>query len=142
MKKIFIFILIVFVGFAFTSCDWLVEKAEVDVLGVGNIQQRKGGFYVEIDSLSYVPSFVYTNTSGRDGKQEMTPVEGMQVTCFRLYGKPEVYFIAGAQSQEYLEEYFTKDCWIELVFLAVLFLVFFMLAVHEDKRWRKVFHKE
>lgn len=139
MKKIFIFILILFVGLGFTSCDWLVEKAEVDVLGVGNIQQRKGGFYVEIDSLSYVPSFVYTNSSGRDGKQEMAPVEGMQVTCFRLDGAPEVYFIAGAQSEEYLAEYFSKSHWVAFVFFVVLFFGGLVFATHEDKRWRKVF---
>ena len=139
MKKIFIFILFVFVGLGFTSCDWLVEKAEVDVLGVGNIQQRKGGFYVEIDSLSYVPSFVYTNSSGRDGKQEMAPVEGMQVTCFRFYGEPEVYFIAGAQCEEYLAEYFSKSHWVAFVFFVVLFFGGLVFATHEDKRWRKVF---
>ena len=142
MKKIFIFILILFVGLGFTSCDWLVEKAEVDVLGVGNIQQGKGGFYVEIDSLSYVPSFVYTNSSGRDGKQEMAPVEGMQVTCFRFYGEPEVYFIAGAQSQEYLADYSTTDHRLAYVPFIRLFLALLIAAGNEDKRWRKVFHKE
>lgn len=140
MKKSFIFILILFVEFAFTSCDRLVKKAEV--VGVGNIQQGKGGFYVEIDSLCYVPSFVYTNSSGRDGKQEMAPVEGMQVTCFRFYGEPEVYFIAGAQSQEYLDDYFTKDYRFAYVFLILLFLALLIAAGNEDKRWRKVFHKE
>ena len=139
MKKIFIFILFVFVGLGFTSCDWLVEKAEAEVVGVGNIQQRKGGFYVEIDSLCYVPSFVYTNSGGRDGKQEMAPVEGMQVTCFRLDGAPEVHFIAGAQSEEYLAEYFSKSHWVAFVFFVVLFFGGLVFATHEDKRWRKVF---
>lgn len=139
MKKIFIFILFVFVGLVLTSCDWLVKKAEAEVIGVGNIQQGKGGFYVEIDSLCYVPSFVYTNIGSRDGKQEMAPVEGMKVTCFRLYGEPDVYFIAGTQSKEYLDEYFSRSYWLAFVFFAFLFLGGLILVAREDKRMREIF---
>ena len=142
MKKIFIFISILVMGVAFSGCDWLVKKAEAEVLGAGKIQQGKGGFYIELDSLCYVPEFIYTNNNGRDGKQKMAPVEGMQVTCFRLYGEPNVYFIAGVLDEEYLNEYFKKDYWFGFVLLVCLFLVIAIAAISQEKKMHKVLNEK
>lgn len=128
----FIF-LIAFVGICFSGCNKLEKTAKIEIIGIANIQMGKGANYVEVDSMCYVPTIVYSGESGRDGEHMIAPIEGMKVTCFRLNNKPEVLFFAGEQTQEYLEGYFSKDYFI-ITFLMVIIIFVGLMAVYIDKK--------
>lgn len=123
-RNYLVFMLLMFVGLCTTSCKQFETPAEADVIGVGYIQYDGGFYFVEIDSVKYAPTYVYTNSNSRDGKNTMKAVEGMLVTCFQLNGNSNVEFIAGIHEQEYLEEYFTTNSTG-----AVAFGIFFIVGV-------------
>lgn len=127
-QKVITFVLMISLCISFIGCQCFEDPANAERIGSGYIRQERGNCYVEIDSVRYYPERVYTNSSGRDGKNMMAPVEGMKVTCFRLYGNPKVNFIAGEHSQEYLEDYFTTNSTFAIVFAGIAILCVVGLA--------------
>lgn len=118
--------MLVIASLSFTSCKQLEVPANIERIGSGYIKQEKGICFIEIDSVMYVPRYIYTNKSGRDGKQEMQPVDGMLVTVFRINNDPDVEFIIGNQSEEYLETYFTTS---NVGFVLIGILVILLIAL-------------
>ena len=121
MKRIFlIFIVLVCKSFIMVSCSCFDNPANAERIGDGYIQYNEGIYFVEVDNVKYTSTSVYTDTIG-DIKTSIKPIEGMIVTCFRLHGDPEVNFIVGIHSEEYLEEYFTTNsaaaCVFGLIFI-------------------------
>ena len=118
MKKFFIFVLICCLGMSMTSCRYFDVPVEAEVLGYGTVGQdtEKGFYYAEMDSARYVLDKIYSN--GDDKHDKMPPVEGMKVTCFRTEHSPEVEFIAGELSAEYLSGYFADN--IAFVFCSLV----------------------
>ena len=139
-KKFLALVMLISAGVALTSCSWFETPANAERLGTGYIQYDKGVYFVEIDSLCFVPDFVYANSSGRDGKNRMDAVDGMLVTCFRLHGNQQVDFIAGDHSEEYLETYFTTNYTLVVIFVVILGLL--LLAVLLSALKRKVVHTD
>ena len=92
-----------------TSCRYFDVPVDVEILGYGTVGQdtERGFYYVEMDSARYIVEEIYSN--GDDEHDKMPPVEGMKVTCFRTEDSPEVEFIAGELSAEYLSGYFADN---------------------------------
>ena len=92
-----------------TSCRYFDVPVDVEILGYGTVGQdtERGFYYVEMDSARYIVEEIYSN--GDDEHDKMPPVEGMKVTCFRTEDSPEVEFIAGELSAEYLSGYFADQ---------------------------------
>ena len=139
MKKI-AFLWLVLASFCFAGCSWFARPANVEVIGVATVQNDHGMLFVQIDSAKYAPFFVYTNAPASYGRTQMPPVEGMPVTAFTIHGEPQVNFIAGNLSQEYLEEYFYENN-TPHIFALVLFmtamLIFCFLAVVAARNQKK-----
>jgi len=134
MKK-FLFLCCLGLCISLTSCSWFDNPANAEYIGSGYIRLDKGLYYVEINSIRYSTERIYTNSSSRDGKNMMSPVEGMKVTCFRLHGNPKIEFIAGEHSKEYLENYFTTNSTF-IVIIAVIMLLCIVgitFAKHTEK---------
>lgn len=110
MKRKF-FIVMVFVSLllGLAGCGCFENPADAERIGSGYIKYDRGRYFVEIDSVKYSPKMVYANSSSRDGKNTMEPVDGMLVTVFRVHGNSYVNFIAGDISREYLEDYFSTN---------------------------------
>jgi len=128
MKK---FLILCLVGFcmSLTGCKSFEDPANAEYIGSGYLQYDKGIYYVEIDSVKYSPREIYTNKEALRGYNMMDPIEGLKVTCFRLHGKPQVEFIAGEQSKEYLEDYFTKNSTVGIICLLLLATSAIILAI-------------
>lgn len=109
MRRFFIFVLICCLGMSMTSCRYFDVPVDVEVLGYGTVGQdtERDLYYAEMDSARYVLDKIYSN--GDDEHDKMPPVEGMKVTCFRTEDSPEVEFIAGELSAEYLSGYFADN---------------------------------
>ena len=134
MKKIFTFFSLVLTSLLLVGCSWFESPANVQLLGVGTIENDNGLLVVEIDSTKYAPDAVYANVSTRDGKVKMHPVEGMSVTAFKVRNNPQVKFIVGNLDREYLEEYFTAN--YTLAAIAGLILLIGIVALCVDF-WKK-----
>ncbi len=119
--------------FSLASCKGLERRPDVGLIGCGYIKYDQGIYYVEIDSVKYSPNRIYTNVSTRDGKTMMTPVDGMQITCFRLNDNPKVEFIVGEQSQEYLEHYFAKNYTFLIMFIGGIILAVVICLLISNK---------
>lgn len=127
MKKIFMILLLVPASLWISSCS---NPANVKIVGFGNVQNDAGLYVVEVNNVKYAPDRIYTGMSNtRFGKETMPPVEGMKVTCFTMNLEPAVYFIAGEYEEAYLEEYFTKDFTVLIIFCFVLFLFCIVLLI-------------
>ena len=133
-RKFFIFVLSIWIVFGFTSCSWFDVPADARRIGCGYIQYDRGIYFVEIDSVKYNPSRVYANSSSRDGKNMMDPVDGMMVTCFTLQGNDKVEFIAGDLSEEYLEKYFWKNYTMAAIFGLLLLVCVILACIPDGKR--------
>lgn len=120
MKKLLIIILFAIAGLSFTSCSWFDAPANVKRVGCGYIQSDRGLLVVEVDTIKYAPKYVYTNKSTRDGKTTMEPIIGMQVTVFYSHDQKNPKFIAGDRNEEYLEEYFSSNYTLAVIFLIVI----------------------
>ena len=131
-RKTFMLLMLVCLSFCLTSCRWFENPANAERIGSGYIQYDKGLYYVEIDSVRYSPDRIYTNSSSRDGKNMMDPVNGMEVTCFRIHGKSHVEFIAGNQTEEYLEDYFTTNSTAIVVLCVILVLCVIYGVFYQD----------
>jgi len=118
MKK---FLILCLVGFcmSLTGCKSSEYPANAEYIGSGYIQYDKGIYYVEIDSVKYSPREIYTNKKALRGYNMMAPVEGLKVTCFRRHGKPQVEFIAGEQSKEYLEDNFKTHPTVGIIVISI-----------------------
>ena len=101
--------LICCLGMSMTSCRYFDVPVDVEVLGYGTVGQdtERDLYYAEMDSARYVLDKIYSN--GDDEHDKMPPEEGMKVTCFRTEDSPEVEFIAGELSAEYLSGYFADN---------------------------------
>ena len=142
MSKIFvpmknlIFVVLVCFSMLFTSCRWFDSPANAKRIGAGYVKYDKGIYVVEIDSIRYVPDYVYTNESTRDGKTTMQPVDGMLLTCFTMKNSNKVCFIAGDRSEEYLEEYFTTNSTMLVFFIFLIFgcvIYAFVSSLHSER---------
>lgn len=131
-RKTFMLLMLVCLSFCLTSCSWFENPANAERIGSGYIQYDKELYYVEIDSVRYSPDRIYTNSSSRDGKNMMDPVNGMEVTCFRIHGKSHVEFIAGNQTEEYLEDYFTTNSTAIVILCVILVLCVIYGIWHQD----------
>lgn len=131
-RKTFMLLMLVCLSFCLTGCRWFENPANAERIGSGYIQYDKGLYYVEIDSVRYSPDRIYTNSSSRDGKNMMDPVNGMEVTCFRIHGKSHVEFIAGNQTEEYLEDYFTTNSTAIVVLCVILVLCVIYGVFYQD----------
>lgn len=141
MKKL-LFLCCLVLCASLTSCKWLEIPANAEYIGTGYIQNDRGIYYVEINSIRYSPERIYTNSSNRHGKNMMDPVEGMKVTCFHLHGNPEVTFIVGEHSEEYLEEYFTTNETSTVIFAVILFLPIIGILCTKTHLEMRVVHKD
>lgn len=139
MKK-FLFLCCLILCVSLTSCKWFDSPANAEYIGTGYICHDKGNYYVEIDSIRYSPERIYTNSSSRDGKNMMSPVEGMKVTCFRLHGNPDVEFIAGEHSEEYLEDYFTTNVTFAVVIGAIIILCIIGILFAKNTQKIRIIH--
>ncbi len=135
-----IFILLALASFLLTSCHCFDNPANAERIGSGHIQYEKGIYFVEINSIRYVPDKIYANTSSRDGKNRTEAVEGMLVTCFRLHGNPQVEFIIGDRSKEYLEDYFTTNSTLIIIFGIIILL--FAITIFWPTPKRKIAHTD
>ena len=122
MKKFLIFMLLVMASFAFTSCSWLDDPADTKIVGVGQIQNDCGLMIVDIDGVKYAPTRIYTNSRTRDGATRMDAIEGMEVTVFYVNGNKDPRFIAGEQTKEYLDEYFSDNYTFPVLFFILILL--------------------
>ena len=113
---------LVVASFAFASCSWLDDPADVEVVGMGYVQNDSGLMVVEIDEVKYAPTHIYTNSRTRDGATRMDAVEGMQVTVFYVSGSKNPQFIAGDQTKEYLDEYFADNYTFPVLFFILILL--------------------
>lgn len=134
MKKFLIFMVLVMTSLCITSCSWFDNPAEAKRVGCGHIQNDRGLLIVEIDGVKYAPTSIYTGKSTRDGKTTIDPIEGMEVTVFYAYGEYKPKFIAGNRSEEYLEDYFSGNSTLAVVFLIVIILCFISCFIPEGKR--------
>ena len=121
MKK-FIFLWLVLTSFCLCGCSWFDHPANVEIIGVGTVRSDAGLLVVQIDSVKYAPVKVYTNSSTRDGKTSMRPVEGMSVTAFKMHNEPQINFIAGDCNKAYLEEYFSENHTIGFIVVLLCFV--------------------
>ena len=143
MKK-FIFLWLVLTSFCLCGCSWFDHPANVEIIGVGTVRSDAGLLVVQIDSVKYAPVKVYTNSSTRDGKTSMRPVEGMSVTAFKMHNEPQINFIAGDCNKAYLEEYFSENHTIGFIVLClvVLYIVFlFWLGYPLRSASKKLFQR-
>lgn len=128
MRKYFLFLMLVIASMVFVCKEYHEIPANAEIIGTEYVKYDKGLPVIELDSTKYAPTEIYTN----NGLFTMRPVEGMAVTCFRIYDSPKVNFIAGKHSQEYLEEYFTLGIGSFIIFIIGLsltcVLTFFILS--------------
>lgn len=136
--KNFLFLYCLGLCISLTSCSWFDNPANAEYIGSGYIRNDRGIYYVEINSIRYSPHRIYTNSSSRDGKNTMAPVEGMKVTCFRLHGNPKIEFIAGEHSEEYLDDYFTTNATFVVVLLVIMILCISITGITFGKNTQKV----
>ena len=141
MKKFIIFMLLVITSISFTSCSWFDDPANVKKVGTGYIKNDSGILLVEIEGTTYAPRLVYTNSSTRDGKTEMEPIAGMEVTVFYIEGYREPQFIAGNRSKDYLEEYFTKN-YTFAVIVGIVLLILLLCAFFDEPPKRRIVHAD
>ena len=134
MKKFLIFMVLVMTSLCITSCSWFDNPAEAKRVGCGHIKNDGGLLIVEIDGVKYAPTSIYTGKSTRDGKTTIDPIEGMEVTVFYADGEYKPKFIAGNRSEEYLEDYFSGNSTLAVVFLIVIILCFICCFIPEGKR--------
>lgn len=112
--------LICCLGVSVTSCRYFDVPVDVEILGYGTVGQdtERGFYYAEMDSARYIVEEIYSNGDSKYDK--MPPVEGMKVTCFRTEDAPEVEFIAGELSAEYLSGYFADNVAFGIFFSFVM----------------------
>ena len=132
MKKFLIFMVLVMTSLCITSCSWFDNPAEAKRVGCGHIQNDRGLLIVEIDGVKYAPTSIYTGKSTRDGKTTVGPVDGMEVTVFYAYGQNSPMYIVGNQTEEYLEEYFSGNYTMAVIFFTII--VLFIISVFIDSR--------
>jgi len=129
MKK-FIFLWLVLTSVCLCGCSWLNHPANVEIIGISNIQNDGGTLFVEVNSEKYVPHHVYTGMGNpRTGKEKMFPVEGMKVTCFTTHSKSTVLFIAGEYTRDQLEVYFKENYSLLLLFFFIIFTVLILMLI-------------
>lgn len=129
-RKNFIFVLSICMCLGLTSCgkilDWCEEPANAKIIGAGYIQEyqeHQGDYFVEIDSVKYIPDFIYFTRRPFLGNWGMPPLPGIKVTCFNVYNSNDVRFIIGDVDEEYLENYFTYFS------VAKMFLIILTIAI-------------
>lgn len=120
MKKFILFITLILACFSFTSCDWFDIPANAKKIGTGHIKSDKGTLFVEIDSVKYTPTSVYTGNITRGVRSTIEPVIGMQVTVFYVYEEDYPNFIAGDKTEEDLEGHFSENRTFRIIFGALI----------------------
>ena len=140
MKKFIIFMLLLAASFSLTGCKWFDDPANVKKVGTGYIQSDNGLLIVEVNGQKYAPERIYTGSRTRDGATSMEPVVGMEVTVFFREAYRDPQFIAGNKTEEYLEEFFTRN--FTFVFgVGVLFFIMILWAIFSEPKV-KIIHAD
>ena len=145
MKKILIIISLVIASLCFSGCSLFINPANAKKVGCGYVQNDGGLLIVEIDGTKYHPQEVYTGQSHiRSGKGRMEPVLGMQITVFYLRDEKNPSFIAGDQSEERLEEYFTSNSVLGTLIMICCFglLLWCIIGIIFNEKHPKTIHAD
>lgn len=133
MKRFLFFIMVLFISFGTTSCECFEDVPDIKKVGIGYIQDDSGLMFVEIDGVKYHPQSIYTDRINRAGKGNMSPVKGMEVTVFYTDESSEPQFIAGDKSVEYLENFFTENYTIVVIFVTLFVISMLIMAIPTEK---------
>ena len=142
--KVFIFMMLIGFCMRFTSCSMFDCQPNIKIIGSGFVQNDKGTYFVEIDSMRYALADIYTNSSNQDKKNTIKPVEGMLITafqrsCFTLSEDTPIEFIVGTSKEEYLQEYFTTNLTIYILWICfIIFGLIFVLCIDKVYKTRIV----
>lgn len=134
MKKIIYFLVLVIANICLTSCSWFDDKTNVTVLGITHIKEEKGLLFVEFDSLRYVPTVVWTGKTNRDGHESMSPISGMEVTCYKSDKHAGIQYIAGKWEKEDIEGFHKKNYTVLVIFLSLLVAFLLSIFFYNDKK--------
>ena len=143
MKKL-VLMLMFALSVSLTSCSWF-DSAPVEpkILGITHVIEDRGLIYVEIDSLRYPVTEVYTGkTHPRIGGFEtVEPVDGMLVTVADFSGKGSykgMCFMLGAWNEVQIEQAFQRNYTFGVVFGTLALLCFgiwfVVMAIEDNKR--------
>lgn len=149
MKKILIFLLCVVLALLFVGCS-AFDSAPINpkILGVEHIQQERGLIFVEIDSVRYSVTSVFTGkTYPRIGGYEtVEPVDGMLVTVanFGSHEYAGMQFMLGEWNEAQIEDVFRRNYTFGVVLLAMMliFVIYvFIIIAREDMRKSRELNK-
>ncbi len=149
MKKFLIFLLCVVLALLFVGCS-AFDSAPINpkILGVEYIQQERGLIFVEIDSMRYPVTSVFTGeTYPRVGGFEtIEPVDGMLVTVANFGGREYVgvQFMQGEWNEAQIEDVFRRNYTFGVVLLAMMliFVIYvFIIIAREDMRKSRELNK-
>ena len=127
MKKIICFLLVL-TSLCLTGCSWFKRPADIEIIGVGIIQNDNGLLFIEMGSEKYTPNYVYAVNYAAAENFRIDPFEGLIVTTYTYADNPsKVNFIAGRQNKEYIEECLFNE--YKYKFILISFSIFCLLFV-------------
>lgn len=148
MRKVLTTLLCASAVLLFSGCSWF-DSAPVgpQILGVTHIVQERGLTYVEIDSMRYPVTEVFTGeTHPRvGGDVAVEPVAGMQVTVVEMTGSNNNYqgimFMLGEWNEAQIEAAFHRNyTFMVLALGGIFFCVLGMIIacfVEDERQKRK-----
>ena len=144
MKKVMTVLLLLLAALLLVGCSWF-ESAPVKpkILGVEHIVQERGLIYVQIDSVRYSVTSVWSGEKSKyEGQIYIKPVDGMLITIAELTGDDRglqgLHYFLGEWNEEEIEAYFHRDytfmvCALTAILLCVLGMGFFGYLVDKKR---------
>ncbi len=154
MKRFLMFWITMLIALLLVNCSCF-DSAPVGpkILGVTHVVHERGLMYVEIDSMRYPVTEVFTGkTHPRVGTDiVIAPVAGMQVTVAEMTGSNSSYqgimFMLGEWNEAQIEEAFHRNYTLTVIMVGWLLLCFLSLTVYciiknERQRKKSVIHHD